>query len=439
MKGRLRLDDAGLFASRVGRAGLRRAAFARALARARSVLTRIARERREGRHAFLDLPADRATRRDVSRYARAARGRGIDTVVVLGIGGSALGTSAVAAALRPPFAGAAPGAPRLAVLDNIDPDWLSSFLAGADLARAQICVVSKSGGTPETVAQFIWMRDLLRRRLGARHKERLVIVTDPEKGPLRRIAREEGYAAFPVPPNVGGRFSVLSAACLVPLSLVGVDIERLARGAAEMARACRRPDARNPALRLAAALSAFHGRGVRNVVLMPYANALWGLADWYRQLLAESVGKRLDLSGRPVHVGLTPIPALGATDQHSQVQLYVEGPFDKVVLFVAVDAFRRRLAIPRTRIDAFSYLSGRSFNALLDAERRGTTQALIEAGRPSGTLHLPRIAPETVGQFLFLMELKVAVLGYLLGVNPYDQPGVERGKILARDILARGR
>lgn len=434
----LRLDAAGLFPERIGARGISRVAWPREVARASAQLARIRRERARGLHAYLDLPADRAARAAIRAFARGLRGR-FETVCVLGIGGSALGTTAVASALRPAFAEPRGLSPRLAVLDNIDPEWLAGFAASADLRKTLFCVVSKSGGTPETAAQFLWVRDLLARRIGPAFRRNLVVVTDPAKGPLRRLAQAEKLASFPIPPAVGGRFSVLSPACLAPLAFAGIDIDRLARGAAAMERLCRKPGPKNPAVALAAALHHFYRRGRRIVVMMPYAQQLVFLADWYAQLLGESLGKRVDAKGRIVHAGLTPVRALGATDQHSQVQLYVEGPHDKVVLFLAVERFARTLAIPRTDIPEFSYLSGKTFNALFEAERRGTAQSLAESKRPAAEIVFPRVTPETVGAFLLLMELKVALLGCLLGIDPYDQPGVERGKVVAREILARPR
>ncbi len=438
MREALTLDAAGFFPERIGRAGMPPAAFKKNLRACAKILAQIQKERCAGAHAFLDLPAARGPRREILRFAREQAGR-YDTVLVLGIGGSALGTTAVAAALRPSFGEARGVLPHLVVLDNIDPEWLAGFLSSADLARTLVCIVSKSGGTPETAAQFLWLADVARRTLGGGWHKRFVVVTDPEKGPLRRIAQEEKLASFAIPPAVGGRYSVLSPACLVPLALCGVDIEGLARGAAAMEKACRRAGPGNPTIELAAALHHFYSRGRRIVVMMPYAQKLLFLADWYAQLLGESLGKRVDRAGRVVHAGFTPVRALGATDQHSQLQLYAEGPHDKVILFLAVEKFAQTVRIPKTEVPGFAYLSRKSFSALLGAEREGTARALAEAGRPTATIRFPRVTPETVGQFLLLMELKVAMLGFLLDVDPYDQPGVERGKILAREILKRSR
>lgn len=431
----LRLDLDGCLRARVGRHGIAPGELRAAVSRAGAALRRIEGERAEGKHAFLDLPADRSLPRSIRRYVRAKAGS-YDTVLVLGIGGSALGTSAVAAALRPPFADAAGARPRLVVLDNIDPDWLSRGLATVDLGRSVVVVVSKSGGTPETAAQFLLVRDRMRRALGDEWRRRMLVVTDPEQGPLRAAARAEGIDAFPIPPAVGGRFSVLSAACLAPLALAGVDIQGLLAGAHGMERLCRAGSAAGPAVRLAAAMDVLRRKGMTSVVMMPYAQSLDLLADWYRQLLGESVGKRLDRRGRVVERGMTPIKALGATDQHSQLQLYVEGPRDKVILFLALKRFAEALPIPRGGEPAFSYLAGKSFRALYDAERQGTARSLAEAERPAATIELSAADAPTVGAFLLWMELKVAILGYLMDVDPYDQPGVERGKVLAREILS---
>ncbi|MBU1740335.1 MAG: glucose-6-phosphate isomerase, partial [Proteobacteria bacterium] len=332
--------------------------------------------------------------------------------------------------------------PRLFVMDNVDPDTFAALL---DLLRGRevaVNVISKSGGTAETMAQFMVVYHRLKRQLGPdKLRERLILTTDPSSGNLRRIAQEEGLTALDVPPAVGGRYSVLTPVGLLPAATVGIDIDALLSGAGAMARRCSKADpVANPAYALGAALHlADAALGRRVHVLMPYADGLRQFAAWYAQLWAESLGKRYDRSGREVNVGPTPVAALGATDQHSQLQLYMEGPLDKVVMFMFVESFRRKVAIPKVfrAIDGLSYLGGHDLGRLLQAEGFATRAALTQAGRMNLTITLPAVDAPSVGQALMLFEAATVFAGGLYAVNPLDQPGVELSKKLTYGLLGR--
>jgi len=391
---------------------------------------------------WLDLPyAGYAA--DIRAYAERVQGR-FENIVVLGIGGSALGNRALHTALNGPYHDVAPppGRPRLFVLDNVDPELIGAFLDAVDPTTCLFNVISKSGSTAETMSQFLIFRERLIARLGhEEHGEHVVVTTDAESGVLRPIASEEGYAAFVVPEGVGGRFSVLSPVGLLPSALVGIDIEGLLAGAADMDARCRTPElSSNPALLYAALQWLMQSaKGKPIAVTFSYSHALRDLADWYSQLLAESLGKRLDQAGREVFAGPTPVRAVGVTDQHSQVQLYTEGPPDKWFTLLAVERPRRTVGIPEAfgDRDALAYLGGRTLDELFAAEREGTRTALTDAGRPNVTLSFPAVTAHTVGQYLYLMELAVAVMGEHYGVNAFDQPGVEAGKIAAYALMGR--
>jgi glucose-6-phosphate isomerase len=392
---------------------------------------------------WLDLPYQQAVRDSILAFAGSAAGR-FQTVVVLGIGGSALGNRAVHTALSSVYHDQSPppGRPRLVVLDNIDPDWIGEFLERFDPTSCLFNVISKSGSTAETMSQFLILRRALVDRLGAaRAREHIVVTTDADKGVLRLIVREEGYASFVVPDGVGGRFSVLSPVGLLSSALVGVDITELLAGAAAMDARCRADDFdRNPAQVLAAIqwlLQSKKGKPI--AVTFAYSHRLRDLADWYAQLLAESLGKRLSRDGRVVHAGPTPVRAVGVTDQHSQVQLYAEGPHDKWFTFLAVEHSARDVTIPAdySDRDALAYLGSRTLGELFRAEREGTIVALTEASRPNVTLSFPRIRAHTVGQYFQLMEVAVALMGEHYGVDAFDQPGVEAGKIAAYALMGR--
>lgn len=392
---------------------------------------------------WLDLPYQDAVLRRVCDYAASVRGR-FENVVVLGIGGSALGNRALHAALNSPYHDLAPptGLPRLFVLDNVDPDLVGEFLETVPAERCLFNVISKSGSTAETMSQFLIVRERLIERLGeAGHVGHVVVTTDAETGVLRPIAQAEGYASFVVPEGVGGRFSVLSPVGLVSSALMGIDIQGLAAGAAEMDERCR-ADAllENPALVYAAVQWLMQSRKGKNVaVCFPYSERLASLADWYAQLLAESLGKRVDRDGAEVHAGPTPARAVGVTDQHSQVQLYTEGPFDKWFTLLAVERSDHTVEIPRAfaEHDALAYLGGRTLNDLFRAELEGTRVALTDARRPNATVTFPAVTAHAVGQYLYLMEVAVAVMGEHYGVDAFDQPGVEAGKIAAYALMGR--
>jgi glucose-6-phosphate isomerase len=400
----------------------------------------------EARPGFLDLPFQDHLVKDIRRLGKPLLEWCWD-VVVLGIGGSALGARALQQALCHPQHNKFPPARRhhklgLWIADNIDPDYLFGLLDGLDLRRTAFNVISKSGNTAETLAQFLWIYRLLQGRLGPeKARERFVVTTDPDQGPLRRLAAREHLASLPVPLNVGGRFSVLSAVGLFPAYLTGIDVEELLAGARFMAQHLNNADPdHHPAYRLAALFYLFATAKHRPLlVFMPYATTLAGIAAWFSQLWAESLGKQRDLQGRIVHAGSTPVPALGVTDQHSQLQLYMEGPPDKLITFLTVDKFKHHLEIPDLYPDqeALGYLGGHSFNELLRVEQQATAFNLKEAGRPNLTLRLPEINPFTIGQLIYLLEVATVAAAFLFGVDAFDQPGVEGGKTTTYGLMGR--
>ncbi len=440
---RVRFDYTNVLAEAVGSEhGITEAELASVAGPSRAALRAIeARRSRDLR--WMDLCYQREVHDEVLAYAASVAGR-FQNVVVLGIGGSALGTSALQAALNSPYhnLGAGGALPRLFVLDNVDPDLVGEFLDQFDLSECLVNVISKSGGTAETMAQFLIFRQGLIERVGeAAHKEHVVVTTDAEQGVLREIVRREGYASFAVPGGVGGRFSVLSPVGLLPLALAGIDIKGVLKGAADMDQACRTEElAENPALMQAAVQWLLHTRKSKPIaVTFAYSQRLALLADWYAQLLAESIGKRRSRRGAEVFAGPTPVKAVGVTDQHSQVQLYAEGPFDKWFTFLSVDEPDHAVEIAPAfeDLEGVGYLGGRTLKELFQAERDGTRIALTEARRPNATLRLTKIDPHQVGQLVQLLELSVAVMGEHYDVDAFDQPGVEAGKLAAYALMGR--
>ncbi|HLO42302.1 MAG TPA: glucose-6-phosphate isomerase [Phycisphaerales bacterium] len=450
----LTLDYANCLADRVGSHGLDAALFDPAgqpSQTARALTASLAKTRGTGWERWYNLIQD-PTRSDhiaaVRKVAADCKGK-FDNLVVLGIGGSALGNIALQSALNSATYNLLPDAkrpgPRMFVVDNVDPEYFGSVMehcaaSPGGLQRTLFNVVSKSGETAETAAQFMIIRDALKKAMGASYKSNIVAITDPARGTMRQICDREGFTTLPVPDGVGGRFSVLSPVGLFSAAMCGIDIESLLHGAADMDLLCRKENLlENPAALLAFLLVELGTtKGKTNHVLMPYANSLYLLADWYRQLWAESLGKRVDKTGETVFAGFTPIKALGTTDQHSQVQLYREGPNDKVLGLLEVRKFRQESQIPTgLGVEAIAYLEGRPMTELLNAEKRATEYALVESQRPNFTIHFPQIDAYHVGQFIWMWQVTTSYAGLMLNIDAYDQPAVELGKQATFGLMGR--
>ncbi|HZJ83875.1 MAG TPA: glucose-6-phosphate isomerase [Clostridia bacterium] len=368
-----------------------------------------------------------------------------DNFVVLGIGGSALGPIAVQQALNHMFYNELSkekrgGWPRLYVVDNVDPERMEGLFDIIDVDKTVFNVVTKSGSTSETMSQFLIVINMLKEKLGDDYKDHIIATTDREKGNLIGIAQDEGFKTYYIPDGVGGRFSELCPVGLLAAAACGIDIEEMLAGAAYMDEISSEPNAyKNPAY-MAATLQYIAMKSGKNIsVMMPYADSLKYMSDWYAQLWAESLGKRYDLQGNEVFVGQTPVKALGVTDQHSQVQLYTEGPLDKVVTFLGVDEYRTQIEIPKgyEDIPAVSFLGGYTLNELIHAEQLATEYALLKANRLSRSITLPVVNAFTIGQLLYFMEIETAFAGELLNIDAFDQPGVEEGKNATYALLGR--
>ena len=398
-----------------------------------------------GEIGFPKLGEDRGTAAAIAEFARDMRAS-TDTVFVVGIGGSALGAYALDAGVRGPHPvqvdkrGKA-ARPRLVVLDNVDPGVLDAALRSADPRRTTVCVIAKSGSTAETLAAFLIVREWMTKKLGRKARRHIVAVTDAHKGDLLAIAKEERYPLFFVPANVGGRFSVFTPVGLLPAALCGLDIGKLLRGVRDATALAWKPDVqKNPALASALVHHVLDTKQKKTIeVVFAYSSYLWGAAFWYRQLWAESLGKRRDRDGREVFAGQTPVAALGVTDQHSQLQLYIEGPRDKMVTLWAVERPRVELKVPKAfaKYDSTGYLGGKKLGDLYEAELTATEAALTEAGRPNCRWTLERVDEYTLGAFFQLLEFQTAFAGELYGVDAFDQPGVELGKKLTYGLMGR--
>lgn len=417
------------------------------------ILKKISSERAKGKLPFLDLPYQ-----DIKKIINLSEeiSDSFDDLIVIGIGGSALGAMALLNALAHPYRNILPKGlrrrPRVFVYDNIDPDQFKGLLDVIDITRTAFNVITKSGETAETLASFLIIRERLKKAIGSGWQEHIIATTDPQKGALRKIASDEGYRTLDIPPGVGGRFSVFTPVGLFPASVSGIDIEEILRGAEAMDKRCSKKDLEeNPSVMGAILHYIADTKKKKNIsVMMPYSHALEKVADWFCQLWAESLGKKHDLKGKTVHTGQTPVKALGATDQHSQLQLYVEGPNDKIITFLRVERFTGEIEIPRdlspalnqvqgiSGSDKVSYLGGHSLGELINAEQRATEIVLTKAKRPNMRITIPKVNPNTVGQLLYMLEVQTVISAGLYNINPFDQPGVEEGKRLTYEFLTKG-
>ncbi|MCD6569176.1 MAG: glucose-6-phosphate isomerase [Deltaproteobacteria bacterium] len=394
--------------------------------------------RERGEILFYDLPYAKDTINQVKDLAGDLSGK-FKNIVHLGIGGSSLGPKAIFSALKDPFHNYV-SSPRMFFLENIDPEYIASLLDNISAEETLFNVVSKSGATPETASQFMVVFDLLKTRLGKNYKDHLVFITDPKDGVLRRLASAHGIRSLPIPKEVGGRFSVLTPVGLLPAAMCSIDIDKLLDGAAKMADIVTSPDVfKNPAYMYACIHFIAFVKGINISVIMPYSNALYDLADWYRQLWAESLGKKTSLDNKDVFTGQTPVKALGATDQHSQIQLYMEGPFDKIINIITVKHYRKDIKIPAifNDINELAYLGSKDMSELINAEASSIRAALIKNERPTTQIEIDTINGETIGALFMFFEVSTAFMGYLLKIDPFNQPGVELGKQLTFSLMGR--
>ncbi len=380
---------------------------------------------------------------DVLATAKEVRKK-FEYFVVLGIGGSALGPTMAFNALCHLHYNDLPKSkrkgPKFFVEDNVDPVRMKELLDVIDPAKTCFNVISKSGATSETMAQYLIISDILTKK-GLNIKEHVIFTTDAKKGNLVKISKElGGVKSYVLPDGVGGRFSQLCPVGLLPAAVLGIDIKTLLKGAAYMDKLCKSNDFRkNPALLCATLQFAAMNDGKNIGVMMPYSDNLRYVSDWYAQLWAESLGKNVTLDGTPCNVGQTPVKALGVTDQHSQVQLYTEGPYDKVVTFLSVGSYKVKTDIPHgcEDIPDVSFLGGHTMEELIQAENKATAFALTAAGRLNYTITLPEVNEFTLGQLLFLFELQTAYAGAMFNINTFNQPGVEAGKVATFALLGK--
>lgn len=426
----------GCFSEALGENGLDRAEYDSVLARTADALTDLRSRHEDGSLPLLNLPAERD---DLDSLAPIVKryGETFSQVVVLGTGGSSLGAKTLyglagdAFGVAPPYD---PKAPRLHFMDNIDPHSFSHLLQALDLARTGFLVVSKSGSTPETLTQFLTCFEAVSRDVGEKKATaHFTLIAEPGSNPLRGLGKALGMEILDHDPQLGGRFSVLSLVGVLPAMMAGVDAVSLRQGAAAVLDPIlegARPQDCPPAVGAALAVALAQTRGVSMTVLMPYLDRLDSFALWFRQLWAESLGK----GGQ----GTTPIKALGAVDQHSQLQLYLDGPADKMFTLilseVAGSGARMDPALAKDGYldGALAWLAGHTMGDLLAAEQQATAETLVRHHRPLRVLDIKRLDEWVLGGLLMHFMIETIIAAHLLGVDAFDQPAVEESKVLAR-------
>lgn len=411
---------------------------------AKKAFTKVAEGRGKNMMGWTELPYNqKETVTEIVSTAKYVR-KTFDNFVVLGIGGSALGPMALFQALCHLHHNELPKskrkAPKFYVEDNVDPERMAALLDIIDVKKTMFNVITKSGSTSETMTQYLIIYDILKKELGEQASKHIIATTSESKGNLIKIAKKEGFKTFYIPDGVGGRFSELCPVGLLPAAVLGIDIKLLLEGAKYMDKRCSKADVRkNPALMAALLQYIAIQKGNNISVMMPYADGLKLMADWYAQLWGESLGKAVDLDGNKVYAGQTPVKSLGVTDQHSQVQLYTEGPFDKVITLIGVVNYRKTVEIPNgcEDIPAVNFLCGHSMNELITAEMNATEYALTRAQRLNNKIILPEINAFTMGQLMMFFMLQTAYIGALLNIDTFNQPGVEEGKNATYALLGR--
>lgn len=441
---KLRLDYNNMTEEFVGKDGITSQELKSIKYEAINALNKVQASKGKGWLGWTDLPYNqKEIVADINATAKTIR-KTAKNFVVLGIGGSALGPIAVFQALCHLHYNDLPNkcrkGPKFYVEDNVDPERMKALLDVINVEETVFNVITKSGATSETMTQYLIIYGILKKRLGDKAKDHIIATTSENTGNLIKLARSEGFKTFYIPDGVGGRFSELCPVGLLPAAVLGIDIGEMLAGAAYIDRICSTDKFhKNPAL-INAALQILAMRKGKNIsVMMPYSDGLKYFADWYCQIWAESLGKEVDLSGNVVNAGQTPVKSLGVTDQHSQVQLYTEGPYDKVVTFLAVDKYRAEIVISEGCADIpdVHFLCGHTMNELISAERSATEYALTVKGRMNHTIYLPEINPFTIGELIYYFELETAFAGEMLNVNTYNQPGVENGKNATYALLGR--
>jgi len=364
-----------------------------------------------------------------------------DNFVVVGMGGSSLGNELLHYAINGIFYNEnhARKYPKLYFFDNVDPESIKDAIDLLDMKKTVFNIITKSGTTSETMLNMLAIGASLKKE-GLSLKDHLIFTTDPEKGFLREMSKETEIKTFPIHPLLGGRFSVLSHVGLVSAAVTGVDIEALIEGALKELEDIKAKDVlRSQALLLPLFQYNLNKSGVNINVIFSYSDSLYYIGEWYKQLMAESLGKRYSREGKDIFTGITPLFLKGTTDQHSVLQLLIEGPFDKFIIFMAPKKYRKEIKVSEEiiRDERINYLQDREYSSLIKSEYLATKAALTKNGRPNVSIEFDKIDEFNIGRAIYMLEYGIIALGEMLNINPIDQPGVELGKKYTYGIMGR--
>lgn len=430
-------DYSSMMSENIGKHGETNAHFMKLRDRLSGVKNTLKQAGSEDGAGFMAVPDRMSGAKKAEELAKEISSR-FSALIVIGIGGSDLGAKAIIHALKAPDK----GMDVHFIGSNTDPTEIGHLLDQVDLKRCALNVISKSGETIEPMSTFLILREKLIGRVGEKpHAEHVIVTTDNGSGTLRKIAGREGYRILPIPDDIGGRFSAFTPVGLFPAACAGISAKRLLAGAEKVLDDFFGTEVKHNGPLMFAGLH-FDGlerRGQDIAVLMPYSSELKDLSLWWRQLWAESLGKRADRKGKVVNSGQTPVAALGATDQHSQLQLYNAGPADKLITFIENKKFRVDFKVPDPYpdLEGVSYMAGIKMSRINHTEREATAYSLAKEGRPNGTVYIPDISPGSVGGLMMFFMLSTAVMAELMDVNAYDQPGVESMKKTMSALLGR--
>lgn len=398
--------------------------FSSILTSLRRYIDDFVKERKKGEHAWAQDPSNEETIAKVKEVAVFAKEKNIKNIVWVGIGGSGLGPKVIREVFE------TPDTPEFILLDTIDPYMLKMYDEIVDWKSALVVVVSKSGGTLEPMSVFFHCWKRLKEAHGTKAGDFAIGVTDPKAGSLRGFCLENGIRMLPIPSGVGGRYSIFTPVGLLPLALLGGDVDQFVLGAKDLDESCSNivPD-ENPAAMLAAAQFLLDTKRDYKVrVIMPYSQRLESIARWNQQLIAESLGKVE--TNNPI-----PLAAIGTQDQHSLLQQWMAGPRKQWHIFIR-EIEKESFTVPDKVDDSLNYIAGKEYGELLDACYKGTSAALTQAKRPHVTISLQKLDEYHLGQLFFLMLTEVVLLGKLYRIDPYGQPAVEIGKKITKGLLS---
>ncbi|MGB9769546.1 MULTISPECIES: glucose-6-phosphate isomerase [Caldisericum] len=431
----MKIDFTNIFSENIGEHGVNRNEIFKKVELIKSVKKRIIDKINDDFYP-LTLPDEMLKEvYEINNYASYIREK-FDNLVVIGMGGSILGNELLHYSVNGIYSNFVKPK-KVYFIDNIDPETNLTLIQTLDLKKTFFNIITKSGSTSETLLNLLLLVDILKKE-GLNPKEHFLFTTDPEKGLLRKLSNELEIKTYPIHPKVGGRYSVLSHVGLFSAAFEEINIEKLLLGAKERKEKFlnKEPIENSEMLFALTQYKFFKEKDVNINVIFSYSDGLEYLGKFYEQLLAESIGKKFSRDGKEIYAGITPVVARGPYHQHSTLQLFMEGPYDKLIIFVVPKKFRKDADIYNSLgYLELDFLTGKHYSELLLNEYIATKMALTQNGRPNVSIEIEKIDEENLGRLIYFMELEVLALGELLNINPIDQPSVEIGKRFTHALM----